>query len=264
MDWIKIPFTKKLTSQELDYLTSILLGYDRQLAAVAEFIGTDEYAELMYMNQRQIDAFFRNSGITQKLDQLIEFNASDSNTFIEEFYRIGAEAGYNDIAQTLAYTIADKEALYRVSRYNFNLVSNANTELRNGIREVIFNAVTEGDGYQTTMRRLMELPLEPVNGISPQTRAEMIARTEHARAVNTGTLQAYANYGVDQVDIITSHDGLVCDDCLDLEENNPYTLQEVQGLLPAHPNCRCYYVAVVPEPDLLTLQSNPVVVDLTA
>ena len=30
----------------------------------------------------------------------------------------------------------------------------------------------------------------------------MIARTEHARAVNTGTLQAYVNYGVTEVEAI--------------------------------------------------------------
>lgn len=266
MDWIQIPFHKKLSKPEMEYLSSILLGFDRQLGTVAEFLGSEQYAELQYMNQRQIDAFFKNSGITRKLDELIAFNASDSEQFINEFYRVGAELGYEDIKQTLAYTVADREALFNLTTYNFDLITNINTELREGIREVIFNSVAQGDGYQTTMRRLMELPLEPINNnISVRTRAEMIARTEHARALNTGTMQAYANYGVEMVEVNTSHDSLVCNYCLGLEANNPYTLQEACKFLPAHPNCRCYYTAYIPEPDTLEsfgLVDNPMVVNL--
>ena len=228
MDWIKIPFHKKLSPGELEYLTAISLGFDKQLELVSNYIGSAEYAELEYMNRLQIEAFFNNSGINQRLDELIKYNASSSEQFIAEFYRIGAELGYEDIQQTLAYTIADQEALFHVSKYNFELVTNVNQELKSGIKEVIFNAVAQGEGYQTTMRNLLELPLTPINhNISVRTRAEMIARTEFARAVNTGTLQSYANYGVDQVDINTSHDSLVCDYCRILERNNPYTLQEV-------------------------------------
>lgn len=271
MDWIRIPFTKALTPQELEYLTGILLGLDRQLGLISEMLGSAEYAEMEFMNQRQIDAFFRNSGITEKLDQLIEFNASDSRSFIEEFYRTGAELGYDDIDQVLSYTTADAEALFNLTNYNFDLIKDLNMELREGIREVIFNSVAAGDGYQTTMRKLMELPLTPINrNISVRTRAEMIARTEHARALNTGTLQAYANYGLDSVDINTCGDSLVCNICIKLENNNPYTLSQAQGLLPAHPNCRCNFSAHIPEPDelgsfdigTLSIVNNPRVVNL--
>lgn len=273
MDWIKIPFHKKLSPGELEYLTAISLGFDKQLELVSNYIGSAEYAELEYMNRLQIEAFFNNSGINQRLDELINYNASNSEQFIAEFYRIGAELGYEDIQQTLAYTIADQEALFHVSKYNFDLITNVNQELKSGIKEVIFNAIAQGEGYQTTMRNLLELPLTPINhNISVRTRAEMIARTEFARAVNTGTLQSYANYGVDQVDINTSHDSLVCDYCRILEKNNPYTLQEVMNnlLLPAHPNCRCNFSAHIPEPDelgsfdiaSLSIVDNPMVVNL--
>ena len=270
-DWVHIPFTKKLNQSELEYLTSMLLGFDRQLGLIAEYMGSEEYAELEFATQNQIDAFFRNSGIDKRLNELINFNASTSEEFIQEFYRIGAELGYEDIEQSLAYTIADQEALFNVSKYNFDLITNVNQELRTGIKEVIFNAVATGEGYTTTMRRLQELPLTPINtNISVRTRAEMIARTEYARAVNTGTLQAYANYGVDQVVINTSHDGLVCDYCVMLEKDNPYTLQEAMKLLPAHPNCRCNYAAYIPEPDelgsfdigSLSIVNNPLIVNL--
>ena len=264
LDWIRIPFCKALTPEETEYLKSLSEGLDRQLGLVAEMIGTDEFAQLQGMNQMQIDAFFRNSGIREKLDELIKYNANDSEDFIRQFYKIGSQLGYDDIGGLLAYTQADRIALYNLTQYNFNLVTNLNTELREGIREVIFNAVAAGDGYQVTMRNLMELPLTPINNnISVRTRAEMIARTEHARAVNTGTLQAYANYGIREVEVITVDDDLVCDDCRDAEGKNPHSLQEAQSLLPMHPNCRCSYGAVIESADDLQLQENPSVVDLT-
>ena len=261
-DLIRIPFTKALTPDEARYLEEIMAGLDRQLALAAEILASEEYAELMYANQRQVDAFFRNSGIRDQYDQLIEYNANSSEDLINEFYRIGAGLGFQNIARTLAFTRADREALYNVTQYNFDLIRNLNNSLREQIREVIFDAVASGEGYQVTARKLRDLPLEPIGNISVRTRAEMIARTEHARARNTGTLQAYADYGVTQVEIITAGDSIVCNYCLELEADNPYTLQQAMSFLPAHPNCRCAYGAIAD-----TVQDgvvdNPVVVDLT-
>ena len=142
MDWIQIPFCKKLSPEEIEYLQSLTNGLDNQLKLVAEYMGSEEYAELQGMTQAQINAFFRNSGIRQKLNDLIEYNASDSEQFIRQYYRIGAELGYADIGGVLAYTQADRIALYNLTQYNFNLVTNLNNELREGIREVIFEAVS--------------------------------------------------------------------------------------------------------------------------
>lgn len=261
-DLIRIPFTKALSLDEARYLEEIAAGLDRQLALAAEIISSDEFAQLQGSNQMQIDAFFRNSGIRDQYDQLINYNANSSEDLINEFYRIGAGLGFAEIGRTLAFTRADREALYNVTQYNFDLIRKLNNSLREQIREVIFDAVASGEGYQVTARKLRELPLEPIGNVSVRTRAEMIARTEHARARNTGTLQAYADYGVTQVEIITAGDSIVCNYCLDLEADNPYTLQEAMKFLPAHPNCRCAYGAIAD-----TVQDgvvdNPVVVDLT-
>ena len=261
-DLIRIPFTKALTPDEARYLEEIMAGLDRQLALAAEILASEEYAELMYANQRQVDAFFRNSGIRDQYDQLIEYNANSSEDLINEFYRIGAGLGFQNIARTLAFTRADREALYNVTQYNFDLIRNLNNSLREQIREVIFDAVASGEGYQVTARKLRDLPLEPIGNISVRTRAEMIARTEHARARNTGTLQAYADYGVTQVEIITAGDSIVCNYCLELEADNPYTLQQAMSFLPAHPNCRCAYGAIA-ETVQDGVVDDPIVVDLT-
>ena len=272
LDELYIPNMKRLTRGEQQYLRKLWDGLDNQLLTVSEWLGSDEAAEFYGLHQSELNEFFMTSGIREELNNIIESNASDSHEFIQKFYNVGSRLGYNDLHKKLLFTPADREALHIVSEYNFDLITDLNTNLFTGIRETIFQAVLEGQGADTTTRQILELGLKPLplrNGagkvvryISARERARMIARTEHARAVNTGTLQAYSNFGVDDVEIITAGDDAVCDDCLDLADNNPYSLMEAQSLLPAHPNCRCSFGAVVEKP-LLFPEDNPVIVDLT-
>lgn len=272
MNELRIPNEKRLSKGEQAYLRQIVADLDNQLYAASEWLNTQEAKRFFRTRQSDIDEFFKNSGIQTRLDEIINANVNNSESFIQRFYQIGASLGYRDLRSKLIYTVADREALYRLSQYNFDLIRNLNVTLRDGIREVMFNAVAAGQGADDTTRQLLGLGIEPlplrnsdgevVRLISSRTRARMIARTEHARAVNTGTLQAYSNYGVDKVEIITVGDSNVCDICLDLEDNNPYTLEEAMNFLPAHPNCRCSYGPVVEAP-MLFPEDNPVVVDLT-
>ena len=273
-DFIRLPITKRLTPEEQSYLDSIMSGLDEQLRIAGEWLASPEAAELAGATQQQIDAFFNNSGIRDQIDSLIEYNAQDSEEFIENFYKAGAALGYENIRQLLAYTIADKEALYHLKEYNFDLIRSLNEGLREGIREVMFTGVAGGEGYNVSMRRLRELPLQPLtyeyvrNGkkikvtMSPRARAEMIARTEAARAHTTGTLQAYSNYGINDVDLITVCDRVVCNMCLDLEASNPHPINSPE-LPPVHPNCRCTVAAHLETAGDMPLQDNPRVIDLT-
>ena len=263
---------KKLTRGEQQYLRQLLDGLDNQMLTTSEWLGTGEAKRFFRTRQADIDDFFKNSGIQEELRTIINSNVRDSEGLIQKFYQVGSHLGYGDLHKKVAYTVADQEALYHVTQYNFELIRDLNTTLFEGIQETLFNAVAAGQGADETMRDILSLGVKPlpiknddgevVRMISSRARARMIARTEHARAVNTGTLQAYSNYGVDKVEIITVGDSNVCDDCIDLEDNNPYTLEEAMNLLPVHPNCRCSYGPVVESP-LWFPEDNPVVVDLT-
>jgi hypothetical protein len=46
----------------------------------------------------------------------------------------------------------------------------------------------------------------------------------------------------DLVEVLTAGDDDVCPICEAIAENNPYTIAEARGLIPAHPNCRCAFV----------------------
>ena len=244
---LHIPNDKKLSRGEQEYLRRLLSGLDNQMLTAAEWLGTPEAKEFFNTRQSEIREFFQESGIRQQLRDIIDYNAKDSDDLIKKFYQVGSQLGYRDIHKKLLYTPADKKALFHVTQYNFDLIRDLNNQLFEGIQETIFNTVAAGHGADVTTREILNLGIKPlpiknedgevVRLISPRVRARMIARTEHARAVNTGTLQAYSNYGVEHVEIITVGDSDVCDICLDLADNNPYTLQEAMALLPAHPNC---------------------------
>jgi hypothetical protein len=46
-----------------------------------------------------------------------------------------------------------------------------------------------------------------------------------------------------RVDVATQGDDRVCDVCDGIADNGPYTISRARSLIPAHPNCRCVFVA---------------------
>lgn len=236
---LQLIYRKPPNKAEMEYYNYIAEGFSRQINLMSEWLESDEAKELMYQHWEDIRFYFGNSGIQDQYDKLLSYNAGTCDDFMDRFYREGALLGFKDIKKTLAYTRADEQALNFIRGVNYEYVMKVNKDLADQIKPVIFNALATGESYHKTIKALRELPLEPINGISPDTRARMIAITERARAANTGTRQAYLDYGVKECEIITAGDDLVCDDCLELESNNPYLVTESADLIPAHPFCRC-------------------------
>lgn len=72
-------------------------------------------------------------------------------------------------------------------------------------------------------------------------RARLIARTEAATASNEGIRQGYDQMGIKQLRRIEDPDA-PDDDCQD-NNGRVYTIDEAEGVLPAHPNCGGSWVA---------------------
>lgn len=79
--------------------------------------------------------------------------------------------------------------------------------------------------------------------IPAKRRAEMIARTEIIRAHHKAQIMEYKNWEVEGVHVVaewsTMGDFRVCDECEALERGGPYTLEEIEDMIPRHPICRC-------------------------
>lgn len=78
-------------------------------------------------------------------------------------------------------------------------------------------------------------------------RARLIARTETIRAHHVATIQEYRNAGVLGIKVkaewLTAGDSRVCAECAALQ-GRVFTLDEIEPLIPLHPQCRCVALPV--------------------
>jgi SPP1 gp7 family putative phage head morphogenesis protein len=79
-------------------------------------------------------------------------------------------------------------------------------------------------------------------------RATILARTEIIRAHHVASIQTYRSYGVlgikVQAEWATARDARVCPLCEPLD-GRIYTLDEIEPMIPLHPQCRCAALPVV-------------------
>ena len=132
------------------------------------------------------------------------------------------------------------------------------TEAMDGqISRVLSQSMADGDGPREIARRLNrvisgpsgDLGLTDTLGrfIPAERRAVMLARTEIIRAHHSAMVQEYRNWEAEGVRVRaewqTAAADRVCPDCLDLE-NSIYTLDQIEGMIPLHPQCRCIALPV--------------------
>lgn len=81
------------------------------------------------------------------------------------------------------------------------------------------------------------------------TRARMIARTEVIRAHHVANIaeyeQAEAEMDVTIMAEWSTAGYQVCEICIQFQLEGPYKLKQIEGLIPAHPNCRCVAIPVM-------------------
>ena len=134
----------------------------------------------------------------------------------------------------------------------YNELKGITDMMDNQISRVLSQGMIDGDGPMSMARKLRaviagggnELGIKDSLGrfIPAKRRAEMLARTETIRSFHQANIQEMRNCGVAGVTVqaewSTAGDGRVCLECSGLE-GKTYTLDEIQSMIPRHPNCRC-------------------------
>ena len=254
------PSMKRASRAELSFLHLLRNGLDVQFDYTTSWLISSQGN--IFMNQVDEDNFdeeFDDSQLYAMLSSLIMENAVNGTSLLSKFYRQGSRLGYYQLRKGSLFGKSDKRALDILTNYVQQVVQSINAEYAIGIKETIKNNIDTPEDIRSDLIKLAYIPI--LSAISVDARCRYTARTEYGRAVNTGTAQAYANYGVDKVDIVTAGDDFVCDECIYYESHNPYTLEEAMQILPVHPNCRCSIVPYGNEN--WTLLSDPIIVDLT-
>lgn len=130
------------------------------------------------------------------------------------------------------------------------------------ISRILADGIGQGDGPALLARKMLAtidgsgagtLGITDSLGrfIPAQRRATIMARTEIIRAHHGAMVQEYRNWGVAGVhvkaELVTAEDERVCEECMKYETEGPYTLEEVETLIPIHPQCRCIAIPTLPE-----------------
>jgi len=141
----------------------------------------------------------------------------------------------------------------------FSELQGITSQMDTQISRVLSQGIADGDNPITLARKMRkvitgtsgtgkELAITDTLGrfIPAKRRAEMIARTEIIRAHHVATIQEYKTWATEGVYIrgewktsgILEGPGHVCDECLALE-GHMYDLDEIESMIPYHPNCKC-------------------------
>lgn len=223
--------------------------------------------EFMKWLQEQVNAGILTVTQYQQIGESIE--SAWTNVFITDTYQRGVQrarsemikAGYSvpTIAQTggiemamAAPVHADRLGLLFTRTYNDLKGITASMDAQ--ISRILAQGLADGDNPRILAQKIIAV----INGdgvdrlgitdtlgrfIPAERRAEILARTEIIRAHHLGTIQEYRNWGIEgvfvQAEFKTSGDNRVCSKCEELAKGSPYTLDQIEKMIPAHPACRC-------------------------
>ncbi len=119
----------------------------------------------------------------------------------------------------------------------FEELKGINAVMSQQISRELASGLAQGKGTRE-IARLLNDRVEKIG----KTRSKILARTEVIRAHHTGNIAMYRQAGVEGVTVkaewSTAGDDRVCPDCAALE-GKIFTLDEIEPLIPLHPQCRC-------------------------
>jgi SPP1 gp7 family putative phage head morphogenesis protein len=220
-------------------------------------------AEFMKWLERQVDKGLLSTGEFQQVGQGIE-NVW-TNRYILDSYKRGVmraryeleKAGYNvpsmfDIGFVLGMPMhLDRIGLLYTRVYS--QLKGITDQMSTQISQVLAQGMIDGTGMRELARKLTAVVDGQGAGamgitdtlgrfIPARRRALTLVRTEITRAHHLGMVQEYKNWRVEGVYVlaewVTAGDDRVCTECEKMEGKR-FTLEEIEGMIPAHPNCRC-------------------------
>lgn len=126
----------------------------------------------------------------------------------------------------------------------FNELKGVTEAINQQMSRELAQGIADGINPRQLARKLTDaIDLPGIGNVSPKVRADLIARTETIRAHHVATIQEYKNAGVEEVKILaeftTAGDSRVCQRCKDIADGGPYTLEQIEPMIPVHPRCRC-------------------------
>ncbi len=226
-------------------------GFAEAVSVTTEWLNSPLAKEYFMNQQGMLNTFFRESGIIDQWDNIIKNRAQRGVTITEQIYDYARRLNMED--HLVPYTNTERMAMNLLCDNNYELIVNVTRDEITSIRRQLVQDYAEGrHPSQTTLK---ELQLQPINGWSPEQRAEVISRTESARALNVSTLETLRGEGVEMVELYGCDPK--CDVCGQYASPTPIDVA-LQVQVP-HPNCTGVWVSsspVVPVGEEITGNDN--------
>jgi hypothetical protein len=145
---------------------------------------------------------------------------------------------------TMLQPLGVKERLDYINKRSFLGLKNITTATDTALRRIIGEGLLEGVHPREVARRITEA----IDTIGRR-RAMLLARTEMITAHHSAMMSQYHAAGVLGIRLmaewLTAGDGRVCPVCQTIAQRDNgfgpgiYTLTQVEGMIPVHPDCRC-------------------------
>lgn len=199
----------------------------------------------------KVEGFRRWLDEQQRAD-VLQAIGRDRNQFITPAYRRGVQHADTELrkagvgvesgvpVQAVATAPLHRDRLELLYTRNFQALEGITDEVGRQVSRELADGLAEGVGPREMARSLTDR----VDAIG-KTRATVLARTEIINAHAEGTLRRFEELGQDEVTVKaefqTAGDTRVCPECAALE-GTVFPIEEAQGVIPVHPQCRCAFV----------------------
>jgi hypothetical protein len=195
------------------------------------------------------------------IDNLIQESIPDIQTYTEKFYSAGKTAGFTDMGVKAFTGAADTNAMFHLTNYNFGLIRKLTDDLADGVRREVWQGVARDRGMKEIAKRIEKVKdLQPItHGKRTWTiaeRAKLQAITESSRARHQGIYMSYADYGVEEFNLLNSG-GNVCKFCKNRAASGPYKINDKIAWPPLHPVCACFTEPVANPGQVVKDPSSP-------
>ena len=231
-----------LTDDEREYYYLILLILDGRVNEVKEWVSSDNFKQIIDDVKNLPLNFFDDFKVRMRVYLADKFEVLLLPLLLS-FYEGSSILAYSSLNEIPVLTDNDLLNFIEIRQYNYDLLTNLCDDLDKNFKEIILDGVINGKSINDISQDLEIAGISPLNKHTAQQRAKMIARTEVNSIKQKAKLQAYKDNNIQWVNFNTVGDSRVCQDCINLEMNNPYPIEESWDIIPVHPNCRCYWTA---------------------
>lgn len=169
--------------------------------------------------------------------------------YIKSAYKKGVSRAYTelkklglDVLPSIVLPVAGSEVEMMYTR-TFTELKGVTDTMSQQLSRILSEGLIEGLSPKEIANRMVK----QIDGLS-KGRASTIARTEIIRSHHLANIALYEKAGIEGVKIkaewSTAGDNRVCQTCSSLE-GRIYPLDEIRGMIPQHPNCRCVAIPVL-------------------